>query len=338
MLSFIASVNPSFAQEKDTKKAIKVGVIQSYSHPNFNVDAKGFEKALAEAGFQKGARLTYLHRNAAGKGGDAEKIVQTFLNDRVDLIHTIGSLSTRAAVRKIPRLPIVFSAVTNPVDEGIVPKNSPPGTSSGTNVTGVTDRWPVQLQFEMYASFFPRAKRWGTLFNRRDPRSLLHIREMRDTAKRLGLELIEATISGKGDAMQAAQALSAKIQVMMITFDSTAFSAFDGIVKVCNEKKIPLFVGDPDQVARGAIAAYGSNSFEVGYSAGKKAVRVLKGERPGEIPWGPVEKLSLFVNEKAAKSQGVIIPSEFLKRADRVIGEERTQMEYTNSKALKTEK
>ncbi len=323
ILAFIlvASVNTSAAQEKNQKKVIKIGVLQSTSNPNFDSDAKGFEKALTEAGFREGIHLTYQRQNAKGNGANAEKIIQSFLGGKVDLIHSIGSLASRIAWKKASPLPIVFSAVTNPVDEGLVPKTSRPGTKSGTNLTGITDRWPVQLQFEMYASFFPKAKRWGTLFNRRDPKSLLHIRGMRETAKRLGLELIEATISTRADTKEATQILAGKIQVMNITYDLTALSAFDVIAKVCSERKIPLFVGDVDKVPMGAIAAYGFNYFEVGYLAGKKAVRILNGERPGEIPWGPVEKLSLVVNEKAAKTQGVVIPPEFLKKADRVIQE-----------------
>ena len=317
----IASPNTLFAQEKNAKKVIKIGVIQSFSHPNVDADIKGFEKALTEAGFKERVHLTYLRRNANGNRADAEKIAQKLLEDKVDLIHSIGSIASRAAVKKTRRRPIVFSSVTNPVDEGLVPKNSPPGTKSGTNVTGVTDRWPVPLQFEMYTQFFPKAKKWGTLYNRRDPVSLLHIRDMRETAKRLGLDLIETTISSRADTMEAAQTLAGKIQAMNITFDLTALSAFDGIVKVCGEKKIPLFVGDVDKVSAGAMAAYGFNHFEVGYLAGKKAVRILQGERPGDLPWGPVEKLSLVINEKAARAQGVVIPSEFLRKADRVIEE-----------------
>jgi len=317
----IASPNTLFAQEKNAKKVIQLGVIQSFSHPNVDADIKGFEKALTEAGFKEGVHLTYLRRNANGNRADAEKIAQILLEDKVDLIHSIASIASRAAAKKTRRRPIVFSSVTNPVDEGLVPKNSPPGTRSGTNVTGVTDRWPAPLQFEMYTQFFPKAKKWGTLYNRRDPVSLLHIREMRETAKRLGLDLIETTISSRADTMEAAQTLAGKIQAMNITFDLTALSAFDGIVKVCSEKKIPLFVGDVDKVSAGAMAAYGFNHFEVGYLAGKKAVRILQGERPGGLPWGPVEKLSLVINEKAARAQGVVIPPEFLRKADRVIEE-----------------
>jgi putative ABC transport system substrate-binding protein len=322
ILSVIASVNTAFAQAKTApKKVIKIGVLQSSSRPDLDADSKGFEKAMTETGWKEGTHLSYLRQNAKGTEAEAEKIAQRFVDEKVDLIHSVASLASRAAVTKTGRLPIVFSSVTNPADEGIVPKKSLPGRRSGTNVTGVTDRWPVQLELEMYAAFFPKAKRWGTLFNKGDPRSLLYIQEMRQAAKRLGLELLEEIVFREADILPAVRSLAGKVQVINITFDSTALSAFDEIVKVCNEKKIPLFVGDLDRVASGAIAAYGSTYYEVGYSAGKKAAGILKGEQPGKIPWGPVDKLSLVINEKAARQQGVIIPLEFLKRADRVIRE-----------------
>jgi putative ABC transport system substrate-binding protein len=235
------SFNTSLAQEKFTKKVVKIGVTQSVSNSNFDADAKGFEKALAEAGFKEGTDLIYQRQNAKRNGVDAEKIAQRFLDDRVDLVHSIAPLASQAAVKKIRHLPIVFSSVTDPVSEGLVPKKSLPETRSGTNVTGMSDRWPVQVQFEMYVRFFPKAKKWGTIFNPGDPRSILHIQEMRATAKRLAIELSEATASSQSDTLKAAQALAGKVQAVIITFDSTVLSSFEVVVKVCNEKDSSLW-------------------------------------------------------------------------------------------------
>jgi putative ABC transport system substrate-binding protein len=238
------------------------------------------------------------------------------------MVHSIATPTSQAVVKTIKNIPVVFSSVTDPVDAGLVPKTSPSGTKSGTNVTGVSDRWPVSLQFEMYTKFVPKAKKWGTIYNAGDANSMVHIKEMREAAKKLGVELIEASISTSAETMQAAQSLAGKgVQAINITSDNTAVSAFEAIVKVCNEKKIPLFAGDVDSVPRGAIAAYGLDYFLIGQSAGKKAVRILKGEKPGNIPWGPAEKFSLVVSEKAAKVQGIKIPPDLLKKADKVIKE-----------------
>ena len=94
---------------------------------------------------------------------------------------------------------------------------------------------------------------------------------------------------------------------------------FEAIAAVCHQHKIALFAGDVDSVPRGATAAYGMDYFLVGYSAGKKAALILKGVKPGDIPWGPVEKFSLVINQKAARGQGVVVLPELLKKADKVL-------------------
>jgi putative ABC transport system substrate-binding protein len=317
----IVTVVISFAQEKKAKKMFKIGVTQIVSHPSLDKDAKGFEKALAEAGFKEGVNVTYDRQNAQGDMANAQTIAQKFLDAKVDLIHSIATPTSQAIVKTIKNIPVVFSSVTDPVNAGLVPKTSPPGTKSGTNVTGVSDRWPVFLQFEMYTKFVPKANQWGTIYNAGEANSLVHIKEMRESAKRLGVELIEATVSSSAEVMQAAQSLAGKVKAINITSDNTAVSAFEAIVKVCNEKKIPLFAGDVASVQRGAIVAYGLDYELIGESAGRKAVRILKGENAGDIPWGQAEKFSLHVSEKAAKAQGIVIPPDLLKKADKVIKE-----------------
>jgi putative ABC transport system substrate-binding protein len=310
----------SFAQEKTPKKIIpKIGVTQTVSYPDFDVDAKGFERALAEAGFKEGIHIVYDRQNAQGDVNHTQTIAEKFMNSDVGLIHSIGTSSSRAVMKIIKDIPIVFSSVTDPVYAGLIPKTIPAGRKTGTNITGVSDRWPVTLQFEMYAKFFPKARKWGTIYNAGDPRSLIYIKEMRQAAKKLKVELIEVNISQSDETLPAARFLVGKVQTIYITYDHIALSSFEPIVKVCNEKKIPLFGGDLKCVTLGAMAAYGWDYFQIGHAAGKKAVRILKGEKPGDIPWESGEKLVLLINEKAARAQGAIVPPELLKKADRVV-------------------
>jgi putative ABC transport system substrate-binding protein len=320
ILLLIISPAISFAQEKTSKKIIpRIGVTQTVSYPDFDADARGFEKALAEAGFKEGIHVIYDRQNAQGDINHTRAIAHKFLNADVDLIHSIATPSSRAVIKVIKDIPIVFSSVTDPVYAGLIPKTIPAGTKTGTNVTGVSDRWPVTLQFEMYAKFFPKARKWGTIYNAGDARSLIYIKEMRQAAKKLKVELIEVNISQSDETLPAARFLVGKVQTIYITYDHIALSSFEPIVKVCNEKKIPLFGGDLKCVTLGAMAAYGWDYFQIGHAAGKKAVRILKGEKPGDIPWESGEKLVLLINEKAARAQGAIVPPELLKKADRVI-------------------
>jgi putative ABC transport system substrate-binding protein len=309
-------VAPTSAAEP---KKFRIGVTKIVSHAALDADEKGFEAGLASAGFKEGVNVTFDRQNAEGDMGKAQAIAQQFVDQKVDLIHSIATPTTQAVAKLAKNIPVVFSSITDPVSAGIVPKDSAPGKKTGTNMTGVSDQWPVALQMQTYTKMVPTAKRWGTIYNPAESNSILHIKGMQEAAQKLGITLVEVTISHSREVAQAAASLVGKVDAIVITSDNTTVSELEAIVKVCNDKKIPLFAGDVDSVARGAVAAYGLDYYLVGYSAGKKAALILKGGKPGDVPWGPVEKFSLVVNEKAAALQGVKLSPELLKMADKVI-------------------
>jgi putative ABC transport system substrate-binding protein len=306
----------SWAQEP---KVFRIGVTKIVSHAALDADEKGFEAGLASAGFKEGVNVHYLRRNAQGDMATADAIAREFVAVKVDLIHAIATPTTQAVMRTGASTPLVFSSVTDPVRAGIVPAGSAPGQKTGTHVTGLSDLWPVRLQFETYARAVPLVKTWGTIYNPKESNSLSHILVMREVAKNLGLTLVEVTLGSSDEVGAAAASLVGKVQAMTITSDNTTVANLEALVKVCDQHKIALFAGDIDSVARGAVMAYGLDYFLVGYSAGRKAALVLKGIKPGDLPWGPVEKFSLVINTRAAKAQGVVIPPELLARADKVI-------------------
>lgn len=307
---------PALAQEK---KMFTIGVTKIATHAALDADEKGFEAGLASVGFKDGVNVRYLRMNAEGDLAKAQAIAKQFVDEKVTLIHSIATPTTQAVVKLHKTIPVVFSSITDPVSAGIVPKDSAPGKKTGTNLTGVSDQWPVALQMEIYAKMLPNAKRWGTIYNPAEPNSVIHIKGMRAAAKKLGLTLVEVHVDNSKAVGQAAASLVGKIDAMTITSDNTAVADLTSIVQLCNEKKIPLFAGDVDSVAAGAVAAYGLDYYLVGYSAGKKAGLILKGSKPGDIAWGPVEKFSLVINQKAAALQGVTLTAEFLNKADKVI-------------------
>jgi len=306
----------ALAQEK---KVYTIGVTKIATHAALDADEKGFEAGLASVGFKDGVNVRYLRMNAEGDLAKAQAIAKQFADEKVSLIHSIATPTTQAVVKLHNTIPVVFSSITDPVSAGIVPKDSAPGKKTGTNLTGVSDQWPVALQMEIYAKMLPTAKRWGTIYNPAEPNSVMHIKGMRAAAKTLGLSLIEVHVDNSKAVALAAASLVGKIDAMTITSDNTAVADLKSIVQLCNEKKIPLFAGDVDSVAAGAVAAYGLDYYLVGFSAGKKAGLILKGSKPGDIAWGPVEKFSLVINQKAAALQGMALTAEFLNKADKVI-------------------
>jgi len=290
---------------------IRIGETQIVSHPALDNDSKGFKKALEEEGFIEGKDVVFDRQNAQGEQPNCYTIAQKFFDDKVDLVHAISTPSAQAAVKVVKGIPIVFSSVTDPVQTGLIPRLG----RTGTNVTGVSDRWPVALQQKMYQDFVPYAKRWGTIYNPGDINVTFHIKELKETIEAMGGKLIEAHVSSSAEVMQAAQSLVGRVDAIHFTSDNTSVAAFESITKVCNENDIPLFAGDRDSVPRGAIAAYGLDYFMVGYTAGKKAARILKGEDPGEVPAGMASGFRLWVNLKHAKEQKAKLPSFLLQKA-----------------------
>jgi putative ABC transport system substrate-binding protein len=284
---------------------IRIGEYQIVSHPALDNDSKGFAAALAEEGFIEGKNVTFDRQNAQGDQANCAIIARKFEDDRVNLIHAISTPCAQASAKITKDIPIVFSSVTDPVATGIIPQMG----QTGTNITGVSDRWPINLQCQIYQEMLPSAKRWGTIYNPGDVNVTFHIKEMKATVEKMGGTLVEAHVSTSAEVMQAAQSLVGRVDAIHITSDNTTVSAFESVVKVCNENKIPLFVGDRDSVPRGAIAAYGLDYFKVGYTAGKKAAAILKGQSPGAVPAGLAAGYSLWVNLKHAKIQGAKLPT-----------------------------
>ena len=292
-------------------KMIRIGEAQIVAHPALDNDSKGFAAALAEEGFIEGKNITIDRQNAQGDQPNCAIIARKFEDDKVDLVHAISTPNAQAQAKVSKTIPIVFSSVTNPVATGVVPKMG----KTGTHVTGVSDMWPITLQCKMYQDLVPHAKKWGTIYNPGDVNVTFHIKEMKEAIEGMGAELIETHISTSAEVMQAAQSLVGRVDAIHITSDNTVVSALESVVKVCNANNIPLFAGDRDSVPRGVIAAYGPDYFLVGYTAGKQAARILKGENPGDIPAGLASEYSLYVSLKHAKAQGAKLPATLVKKA-----------------------
>lgn len=299
-------------------RVIRIGECQTVSRSSFDNDSRGFKAGLAQEGFVDGKNIAVERLNALGDPANCARIARKFEDDRVDLIHAISAPCARASANVSKTIPVVFSSVTDPVDLAIIPAMG----KTGTNVTGVSDKWPVSLQCEMYQRLIPGAKRWGTIYNPGDAGVTLLIQEMRQTVERMGGRLVEARASAGAEVMRAAQSLVGRVEAIHISSDKTSLSAFESIVKVCNESKTPLFAGDVDSVLRGAVAAYGLDYFKVGRTAGRKAAMILRGARPGEVEAGLAEGYSLWVSKQNARLQGLKLPGRLPQQPDRLWDEQ----------------
>lgn len=305
-----------------TKKNYRIGVTRIMYHPSFVWTDRGFKTALKEAGYVEGKNVSYALQDAKADPDKIIPIANKFMNEKVDLIHSMSIIASQEIVKVVKEIPIVYSMVMNPIEEKVVATMGP----TGTNVTGVAtslcaleDRWQVEAQLDMYTKFMPGAKRWGAIYNSGRVNSKYYMKELREESKRLGLKLVEAPITKADEVKKAAESLVGKVDAIYGTPDDFAMSAFEEIAEVCNKNKIPLFGGEVECVQRGAVAAYNLDYFLIGYKAGKKAIKIFNGEKPGDIPSDLTKKYYLVISLKNAKTQGITIPEELKKKADKIL-------------------
>ena len=134
-----------------------------------------------------------------------------------------------------------------------------------------------------------------------------------------GFTLVEAAAARTVDVSSAAQSLVGKADVIYAPTDNNVMSAFEGIVKVAQQAKLPVVAADTDAVKRGAVAALGLNYYDLGRQTGKVVVRILKGEAPGKIASQVSSTFELHVNPTAAQKQGVTLSDELIKSAKVVV-------------------
>jgi putative tryptophan/tyrosine transport system substrate-binding protein len=295
--------------EPATKGQRVVGVVTFITHPELEANQRGFEQALADSGVTD---VVFDRQNAHSDTATAFQIAQKFANDRVDLVHTMTTPASQAVVMAVRTAPVVYSAVTDPVDAGLVRTMD----AAGGNVTGVSDALPIDREMKLYHEMLPTATRWGTLYNPGDANSLVSVRQTREEMAKLGLQLVESTLSTSSEVLTAGQALLGRVDALFIIGDNTVLSAFATVVGLANANRLPLFAGITGCVAEGAIAALGFDYYQIGYAAGLKAAMILKGEKSaGEIPSGFAENSMLHVNLGAAAKQGVVIAPQFIAMA-----------------------
>src|SRR5690606_25610087 len=288
----IHAVPAAAAQQKS------VAVTAIVEHPALDSVRDGVQDALKKAGYEPGKNLKWQYQSAQGNTGTAAQIARKFVGDRPDAIVAIATPAAQAVVAATKDVPIVYSAVTDPVAAQLVPSMEP----SGTNVTGVSDLLALDKQIELIQKIVPEAKRVGMVYNPGEANSVVVVKQLQALLPKAGLTLVEAAAPRTVDVASAARSLVGKVDVIYTSTDNNVVSAYESLVKVGNDAKIPLVASDTDSVKRGAVAALGIDYRDLGVQTGKIVVRMLKGEKPGASPSESSSNLRLYVNPGAASS------------------------------------
>ena len=308
-LAIASLTGTAVAQEKS------VAVTAIVEHPALDAVRDGVQAALKEAGYESGKNLKWQYQSAQGNTGTAAQIARKFVGDKPDAIVAIATPSAQAVVAATKTVPVVFSAVTDPVAAKLVPS----WEASGTNVTGVSDLLALDKQMDLVKQLVPDAKRVGMVYNPGEANSVVVVKELQKLLPTMGMTLVEAAAPRSVDVSSAARSLVGKVDVIYTSTDNNVVSAYEALVKVGQDAKIPLVASDTDSVKRGAVAAYGINYRDLGEQTGRVVARILKGEAPGSIKPEVSTKLELFVNPAAAQKQGIELSEALIKSAAEVV-------------------
>ena len=300
--------------EKDNAK-LKIGIIQIVEHPALDAARKGFLDELAQKGYKEGENLEVNYQNAQNDQGNLQTIARQLAQEKCDLILAIATPSAVAMANETSEIPILITAVTDPVSAKLVKNNDKPGT----NVTGTTDMNPVKDQLKLIKDIVPNAKKVGIIYNSSEVNSQVQVKIADEAAPELSLKLTKVTVTASSEVMQAAQSLAGRVDAIYLPTDNMVISSLASVVKVAEANKIPVISGESESVASGALATVGIDYYKLGQTTGDMALRVIKGEKPQDMAIEKQEGTELVLNLKAAKNMGVTIPESIISKAKNVI-------------------
>ncbi|PUU86160.1 ABC transporter substrate-binding protein [Halanaerobium sp.] len=297
----------------------RIGISQFVEHPALDAAREGFITGLAEAGFSED-NIEFIEQNAQADFATAQSIAQQFKGENLDLILAIATPNAQAAANVITETPVLFTAVTDPEEAGIVESMERPGG----NMTGTTDMNPVAQQIELIKEFIPEITDLGVLYNPGEVNSVVQVDLVKETTAEMGINLHEGTVSNSSEVSLAASSLIGDVDAIYVPTDNIIVSALPSVLNITNQNKIPVFASENGQVRQGSIATLGIDYNLLGIQTGKMAARVLNGADPAEMAVESSDQLKLYLNKKAAENLNLEIPAAVLDRAD-VIYEEITQ-------------
>ena len=287
-----------------------IGITQIVSHPSLDAARDGFKEGLAEAGIE----ATFDEQNAQNDQATATSIATRFAGADLDLVLAIATPSAQAVAASITDVPVLFTAVTDPVSADLVDSLDTPGA----NLTGTTDMNPVAEQIALVKRVAPDAQSVGIIYSSGEVNSEIQVELAREAAEQEGLEVVETTVTTTAEVLQAAQTLD--VDAIYVPTDNTVVSGLDSVLQTAEERQIPVIAGETESVTNGALVTYGLDYYELGVQTAQMAAAILtEGADPAAMAVEEQQTPRLVVNPAAAERMGITLPQDLLDEADEVV-------------------
>ena len=294
----------------------EIGIVQIVQHEALDASNKGFVDALKEKGYEEGKNIEIEQQNAQGEMANAQTICKQFADSKKDLIFAIATPTAQSAYNATKEIPIVITAVTDPVEAQIAKD----WESSGTNVTGTSDKVPVDKQIELLKELLPNAKTVGVIYNTSETNSVIQVNELKEAAEKQNLEVKEIGVTTVNEINQNLASALGGIDVLYTPTDNTVASGYALVCKLCLDKNVPIIGAEEAVVNTGGLASIGIDYYKLGQEAGLKAAEILDGKKPSDIAITTLSEMSFTINTDTAEKLGITIPEDILKDAKKVTG------------------
>lgn len=290
------------------KDKVKIGVIQIVEHPSLNTIRDSFTARMNELGFVDGENCEFEYQSANGESSTANSIVDSFKGDKVDIIVAIATPTAMAAANVSDEIPVVFSAVTDPLGAGLVDSLE----NTGRNITGTSDALEIGKILDMALKLTPEIKTLGYLYNPGEDNSVSCLAKVKDYADAHGITVVESAVTTSSEVQQSTQMLCTKVDAIFSPNDNTVATAMQAAAEAAIEAKVPFYVGADSMVADNGFATVGIQYEDLGKETANMAASILNGEKKAsEIPVKVFnEDLSVFINTDTAEKIGVTIPDD----------------------------
>ena len=287
---------------KESKDNFKIGITQIVAHPALDSAREGFKDAIKESGLN----VTFDEKNANGEVATANMIANNFVTEKVDLIYAIATSTAQSAAQATNKLPVVFSAITDPEAAGLIKEN----------VTGISDRVNVKQQLELLLKLDSKIKKVGVIYNSSEQNSKVQVDDLKKAASELGITIVEKSVTQVSEIPQASETLVKSSDALYLPTDNLVASVVNLITEKAIAAKKIAFGAESAHVKGGALITQGIDYYEMGKEAGKIAVEILKnGKKPSDISFKKMDLNDIVINNKTLAAIGISLPEDIKLKA-----------------------
>lgn len=294
------------------ENVFKIGIIQLAEHPALDDARLGFEKGLKELGME----VEIDYKNAQGEIPNTISIAQKFVKDEVDLIYAIATPAAQSAKQATEDIPILFSAVTDPVAAELVKTMDMPGG----NITGTSDEAFMDRQLQFFKELDPNINKIGIIFNTSEENSHIQIKRAKEIASELDMEIVDIGISAISEMPQAVDSIIKKVDAIYTITDNMVANAINIVSEKAIENNI-ITAGAEDAHVKGGILIVtdGISYFELGKQTAEMAKKILvDGKSPSEIPSTTSKNTSKVFNRNTLDKLGLDINNKAFENAEEI--------------------